>query len=78
MQIVGRWSITLNANDPLQYTNSITPAPYYQLDKLQDIDCPAGPAKCRAFVDVAQFPPYTRTRIRFKSGKTPGLFVWHW
>jgi hypothetical protein len=49
-----------------------------QLDKLLDLDFGGVQGACKAYVDVAQFPPSTRTRIRFKTGKTPGLFVWHW
>jgi hypothetical protein len=56
--------------------NLTLPDPYPELDKLLNLNCPNGP--CKAYVDVAQFPPYTRTRIIFKTGHAPGLFVWHW
>lgn len=81
MQITERVNITVinettfSEPTPLQLVNNT------QLDLLLFLNCPTtlNPSgKCLAYRDVAQFLPGTRTRLRFKTGAKPGLFVWHW
>jgi hypothetical protein len=84
MQIVGRYFITPDSNNPLAFSepspaqNAANIPATAELDQLLWLDCAAGPRACAAYRDVGQFLPNTRTRIRFRSGHHAGLFVWHW
>lgn len=83
LQTISRTAITVDPANPLAFTDN--PAPNAVTNPLIDpllwVDCPltfSATGKCPAQRDVSLVLPGTRTTIRFKAGRKPGLFVWHW
>jgi hypothetical protein len=71
----------IDDTDPLKpvFVDNGSPTTNDALDRLLWIDCPqisSATKKCMANRDTALLLPATRTRIRMRTGKVPGVFVW--
>lgn len=82
LQIVERINVTVvDDTDPLKpvFVDNGSPTNNDDLDRLIWIDCPHAVSvtkKCMANRDTTLLLPATRTRVRMRTGKVPGVFVW--
>jgi hypothetical protein len=82
LQVVERVNVTVTDDtDPLKpvFVDNGSPANNVDLDRLLWFDCPKALSpsnKCMSNRDTTLLLPATRTRIRMRTGKVPGIFVW--